>query len=166
MTKQLDRYTYVAPGRYSTGNPWGRVPQGGTQLCRFHELNDGLEAELVEALVQAVDAVDGLLIITKHNLPWLQWDNDHTGGYWLGAGLCHMPSHDEDQLTGFLWLQYRSDDRPADERRPLDLTLTPEQARDTKFKVEQIINALQRDHQPQSVSTWDRLVRFIASWRR
>jgi hypothetical protein len=166
MTQNFDRYTYVAPGRYSIDNPWGRVPKGGTQLCRFHELDDGLEVELLKALAEAVDAVDGLLLVTSSNLPWLQWSDDRTGGYWLGTGLCHMSFRSENQLGGFLWLQYRSDDQSADEPRPLDLLLTPEQARDTKFKVEHIIGALKREHQSESVSILSRLVRFIASWRR
>jgi hypothetical protein len=136
------RYTRITPGKYSVANPWGRVSPGGTQLCRFYELADALEAELMLVLSRRAGAIEDLIFTPRpHNVSSIQWRDDPLGAYAIGSGLIHHPATPEENLRGFLWLQYRTEGPVDVDERPLDVRLIPGLARDAELIADLIFNA-------------------------
>ncbi len=124
-----------------------KVPSGGTQLCRFQELNDGLDIELKRLMHAAVVYIEGLIFVDRtSNVSSVQWLDDRLGAYSIGSGLRHEPSQPEENLKGFLWLHYLSDGPLGLDESPLDIEIPAELARDAAYRVELIIAATKAHH--------------------
>lgn|GEM_PF-2964489 len=130
-----DRHTYVAPGRYAPLiNDWGRVPKGGTQLCRFHELNDKLGQEVNELLATLAEATPGLRFVHRTcNLSSLQWDEDCHGAHAIGLGLRHEATRPEGEMTGFAWLHYVTEGSFERDEYPLHMDVPAAFARNASY---------------------------------
>lgn len=74
------------------------------------------DADLRSALASAVECTPGLTARFLdqrgflNQLPWLAWDDDPRGGYWVAAGIQHgWPERDPSRWLTFAWCHYLRD---------------------------------------------------------
>jgi hypothetical protein len=98
-------------------------PPGGTSLERYREIHAEVDTAWRQALQELVDAEPGLngRWVTTHdngkliaggtigNAPWLSWDDDPRGGYYVAHGLEHQMYSAENNLFGWTWVHYLRD---------------------------------------------------------
>jgi hypothetical protein len=124
------------------------APAGGTSMNRARQLNDDHTTKFRAALTRLVETEDGLNEITGHNLPWLYWDGDRTGGWWITCLITHLIRVPEDELPTHLSASWVSGDEPMVERpQPVDMTLRGPGARDYDHLAALVVNAL-RPYKP------------------
>lgn len=109
-----------------------------------------LEDEFDTALAAAVMRTPGLKLRPGggglvRSLPWLQWEDNDLGGYWVGFGLGFWEHQSESQWKTFLWLSYVTDDERevTREDRPLELGyFDGVTARDAEMLAELVVAAV------------------------
>lgn len=81
-----------------------------TSLRRYHEINDEFNARFERALLAAVEVKPGLThkyLDRRYDriggLPWIAWEDDPLGGYWVGFGIEHRA-----ELPPTLWRTHLS----------------------------------------------------------
>lgn len=119
------------------------APLGGTSMNRAKQLNADFDRAFRAALARAVAAVPGLNLRDDCNLPWLEWDTNPDGGWWIVCGLSHEARRAEADLTTYLWASWVShSDLQTKRAKPIDGTWTGPTARDVDMLADIVVRAL------------------------
>lgn len=139
--------TFEMPWTHSMDNPTYRA-----KVAEFNRINAEFDGRFRSALAGAVENERGMSarFLDERGpfaqLPWLSWDDDPLGGYWIGSGLQHYPEMPAAVWPTFIFASYLRDSEDGESHsrneRALDIKLTDDSARDVDLLAMMTISAL------------------------
>jgi hypothetical protein len=121
--------------------------------ARAHDkMAEPIKQAFYAALTERVGRTEGLTINPAHNMPWLAWESDPLGGYWLGYGIEFRMEDLPEHRRSFRWLSdlhTGADDEIDQKERPLDIWMSDTSSRDPELLADMVLSALTRHQKTQ-----------------